>query len=97
MSTPDGPHRCRAMLLLCSLDLPARALVSNMKAYNGEYSCCTCRDKGDNTVGASAGVRYWPYHSSCILRTADDVKKSYEDAVKDQTAVSYNEGCIIVM
>ena len=95
MSTPDGPHWCRAMLLLCLLDLPARALVSNMEAYNGESSCCTCYDKGDNTVGASAGVRYWPYHSSCILRTAD-VKKLYEDAVKDQTAVSY-EGCIMVM
>lgn len=91
MSTPDGPHQCRAMLLLCSVDLPARALVSNMKLFNGEYSCCTCKDKGDNTVGASAGVRYWPYRSSCILRTADGIEQDYKDAVKDETAVSYNK------
>ena len=44
--------------------------------------------EGDNTVGASAGVRYWPYRSSCIIRTADGVKQDYKDAVKDETAVT---------
>ena len=87
MNTPDGLQRCRAVLLLCSIDLPVRALVSNMKSFNGEYSCCTCLDKGDNTVGASAGVRYWPSHSTCQLGTADDVERSYTDAVNNQRAV----------
>ena len=51
-----------------------------MKAYNGQYSC-TCLDEGDNTIGAHAGNRYWPYNLSCQIRTLAEVN------------VAYNTGC----
>ena len=33
-------------LLTCSVDLPARSLVLNMKQYNGRYGCSFCYDEG---------------------------------------------------
>ena len=47
MKTPDGGnHTVKERLLMCSVDLPARALVLNMKQFNGRYGCCYCEDKG---------------------------------------------------
>ena len=34
----------RAMLLTCAFDLPARALVLDMKQFNGKYACVYCED-----------------------------------------------------
>ena len=36
----------KAKLLLCVFDLPARALVLNIKQFNGYYGCPMCLDKG---------------------------------------------------
>lgn len=83
VQTPDGTKRCRAVLLLSSLDLPARAMFCNMKAYNGQHACCTCLDEGDNTIGAHAGIRYWPYNPSCQIRTLPEVKRAYKSATLD--------------
>ena len=67
--TPKGLYTCREMLLACSVDLPTRALVTNMNHFNGPYSCCTCEDKGDNTVGSTLLHRVWPYSSSNVVRS----------------------------
>lgn len=42
-----GAVRWRAMLMLPPDDLPARALLTNMKNFNGESSCSTCLQKGE--------------------------------------------------
>lgn len=48
ISAPDGlNYTCKTMLLVCSTDLPARALIVNMKAFNGKHSCTTCEDPGE--------------------------------------------------
>jgi len=39
VQTPAGKMKCHAMLLQCSVDLPARALVLNSKQFNGKYGC----------------------------------------------------------
>lgn len=57
------------MLLACSVDLPTRVLVTNMNQFNGAYSCCTCEDKGDNTLGSTPLQRVWPYSSSNVVRS----------------------------
>ena len=44
--SPIGFVRDRAILLLSSLDLPARAIVTNMKQFNGKQSCIYCEQEG---------------------------------------------------
>lgn len=45
--TPTGEGKCRAMLMLSPDDLPARALMTNMKNFKGESGCSTCEQKGE--------------------------------------------------
>ena len=46
--------------MLSSADLPGKALMANMKQYNGEQGCSVCEDKG-KTVGTGGLHRIWPY------------------------------------
>ena len=46
VSNPVGEITCKARLLMCSVDLPARAFVLNMKQFNGKYGCSQCEDEG---------------------------------------------------
>ena len=89
VQTPDGNKQCRAVILVSTLDLQARAIFCNMKAYNGQYSCCTCLDEGDNTIGAHAGIRYWPYNPSCQIRTLAGVNVAYRQATTEGVAVRF--------
>ena len=50
----------RAILLSYSVDLPARAMISNMKQWNGAYDYLYCEELG-TTVGGDQLHRYWPY------------------------------------
>ena len=61
------------MLLICTVDLPAKALVCNMKGFNEEYSCSTCLDKGDNTSSLSHLHCYCPFNHHYEIRSTDDV------------------------
>ena len=38
--------RSQAVLLACTCDLPARALLTNMVQFNGYYACLRCTQKG---------------------------------------------------
>lgn len=46
IETSDGRKTLKCKLLLCVFDLPARAMVVNMKQFNGYYGCLMCLDKG---------------------------------------------------
>ena len=46
VNTPSGEVTARAKLLMFVADLPARALVLNMKQYNGKFRCAHCEDEG---------------------------------------------------
>ena len=81
VETPDGPMLCRCMLLLCSTDLPAKAAVSNMMSFNGQYSYLTCTEKGDNTRGTTAMNRYWLYTPRCDVRVKRNVIAAFSEAV----------------
>ena len=72
--------------MLCSTDLPARALVANMKAYNGNYSCTTCDESGQ--VGSSPLHRIWPFVAEDTTRSNASALKAVCDAVQQQTSVS---------
>lgn len=58
----------KAQLLIVSLDLPARALVANMKQFNGKFGCSVCFDEGKSRP-EQAMLRYYPYNEVVQLRT----------------------------
>ncbi|XP_035662855.1 uncharacterized protein LOC118406704 [Branchiostoma floridae] len=58
----------RGLLLLCSVDLQAKALLANTKQYNGEFGCNNCEDKGKSVRG-KGGHRIWPYEGPTTMRT----------------------------
>lgn len=76
------------MLLLSSCDLPAKALVSNMKAYNGKYGCATCKDMGAGSLNPLH--RIWPFQEVVAIRTKQECYKSICEAVEKKEAVSFN-------
>lgn len=90
VGTPDGEYLCQGMILTCTLDLPAKAAVCNMKGFNGAHSCATCLDSGDNTVGESHLHRYWPFNSHCEIRTVAGVQSAFVNATQTGEAVSAN-------
>ena len=85
--TPDGPQQCKAIITLGSFDLPAKAKVMNFKQYNGEYSCSTSLEKGDNTLTPNPRVRYWPFQIVCTLRTKEGVIRASREAATSGEAV----------
>ena len=50
VETPAGVMVARGILLACSVDLPARAMISNMKQWNGANGCLYCEEEG-STIG----------------------------------------------
>lgn len=59
INSPDGPIISKAILLLCSVDLPAQAALMNMKQYNGAYGCPYCEQEGSPRPTNSLH-RNWP-------------------------------------
>lgn len=80
--TPIGQEKAiRATLLLSSADLPAKALMANMKQFNGEKGCSVCEDEG-KTVGVGGLHRIWPYTTKMILRTHKSVLESVHKVIQ---------------
>ena len=57
-----------AILMNCSMDLPARAMVMNMKQWNGISGCLYCEDEG-TVIGGDHLHRYWPQQESSVARS----------------------------
>ena len=57
VQTPSGDMLARAVLLACSVDLPARAMLLNMKQWNGIQGCLYCNHEGV-TLGTDHLHRY---------------------------------------
>ena len=51
VNTPEGVLKARAILLMCSADLPARAILMNIKRWNGAYGCLYCESSGSVLPG----------------------------------------------
>ena len=81
METPAGVLTCKAVMLISSLNLPARALVSNMKQFNGRYECSWCEIEGKSSPNLQM-ITYFPhcspsptqrYHLSMLLNAGKAV------------------------
>lgn len=87
MKTDDGELTVRARLLMCSVDLPARAVVLNMKQFNGEYGCCYCEDAG--VARSSSHLhRNWPLVTTSTPRTHQSILSNARTALQTQKPVS---------
>ena len=82
-----------ARLLLCLVDLPARALVLILKQFNGEYGYCYCKDKGV-TRPTSSLHQNWPYTATRsytatnTMRTDQGIICNARTALQNKTHVS---------
>jgi len=80
--------KCHAMLLCGTCDLPAKALVYNMKQFNGEFGCPHCLQKGEQISLDSGGtVRIYPYiqgNPTDPLRTGDQTEKHARKATDER-------------
>lgn len=86
IQTATGTVCARAMLLIASFDLPARALVMNMKQFNGKNACLYCEQEGTTEHGRSLH-RWWPYEAYQV-RTHDSLMAAARQATLLKTAVS---------
>lgn len=76
-----------AMLLMFTVDLPARALILNMKQFNGECGCCYCEYSGLTQEGSPL-VRYWP-PTRPTLRTHRSLMENARVATTNGTVVCH--------
>ena len=86
MQTPAGVMNASAIVLNCSLDLPARAVVTNMKQYNGRYGCLYCEEEG-TTIGGDHLHRYWPCQTATVPRTHASLLQNAHMATTTGTCV----------
>ena len=73
--------KAHAILLLHSVDLPARAMVLNSKQWNGKFGCCYCKFEGVNPPGNTL-VRYWPPERHSTIRTHASLMQNAREAVR---------------
>ena len=73
-----------AILLTCSVDLPAKSKICNCLQYNGYYGCCTC-----DCIGTAVGRKLcWPYEESpSNYRTHASVLACAKQAIQLNTPV----------
>lgn len=85
--TPAGVTTAHARLLLCSVDLIAKASILNMKQFNGKHGCSYCEDEGKSRASSHLH-RNWPYSSTTTPRTHNSIMRDAKEAVRENSPVS---------
>ena len=96
IKTPSGEMVSKARLLMCAVDLPARASVLNMKQFNGKWGCTYCEDEGVPRPTCHF-VRNWPYSTTSTPRTHESIVRNARRALRENDAVSYMIIIIIIV
>ena len=86
VNTLFGERRVHAMLMICSLDLPAKAALLNMKQYNGANGCSACDAPGKTFPGCHLH-RFWPFDQEGTLRTDTTMRMNALNAALQGKAV----------
>lgn len=89
IKTPTGVITAHARLLLCTVDLPARACVLNMKQFNGKNGCSYCEDEGEPRASNHLH-RNWPYTRTSISRSHHSIMTNARDAIDENDPVSFS-------
>ena len=82
VSTSGGKRKIKAAIVTVSCDLPARAMVLNMKQFNGQHGCHLCEDEGNN-LATNPMLRWWPPNTNQILRSRESFLKNCLEATSD--------------
>lgn len=89
-SPSRGRFFCKAVLLACTCDLPARCLVCNSMQYNGEYGCWKCLQPGKTVkTGQRGHARGFPFNEEDPkgpLRTNELTLQHAKEAMQQQVA-----------
>lgn len=87
ISTSSGPKTVKAAIIMFSCDLPARAMILNMRQFNGKHGCHLCDDEGQ-TAASNPLLRWWPYKYPRRMRTKNDILQSSAQATTSGEIVS---------
>lgn len=82
-----GKITIKAHLIAVTADLPARAMIANMKQFNGKFGCSFCLDEGESRPNCPMH-RFWPYKESSELRTHQSYIDNLTEAVQSNKTVS---------
>ena len=76
---------------MCSVDLPARAIVANSKQYNDQYGCIYCESPGVQRDHAPM-QRNWPYEPVVTLRSHNSIRANARKTLSttEPDEVSFN-------
>ena len=81
----DIPFQMKVVLVGCSCDLPARALILNMNQFNGYYGCWYCQQSGKTYATSNGGhVHIFPFDTKMPLRDVETWKQHAKEAVDNQ-------------
>ena len=78
--TPCGDKTAKVVLLASSADLPARAMLMNMKRFNRKFGCLYCEHPGETSAGNHLH-RFWPFRAACPDRTHISLLSDGKEAV----------------
>lgn len=86
---------CKCVLLTCTCDLPARAMVYNSVQYNGYYGCWHCMQPGERFRFEGGGSSHiFPYDPNVQARSdqniIDSVQKATENIQKGAKTINVN-------
>jgi len=88
VKTSTGRLLVKAELIAVSTDLPARAMVLNMKQFNGKYGCSMCFDEGACPPGKPL-LRFYPFCDTSRAMTHQSMLDDAKEACRKGDAVSY--------
>ena len=90
-----GPVTCKAVLLGCTCDLPARCMICNAMQFNGASSCWKCLQEGKTAKVSQRGhTRVFPFmhhDPKGPQRTFDDTLMHAKDALQNQMSGKTNQ------
>lgn len=83
----------KIIFLICVADAPARALLTNMTQYNGEYGCCHCVHPGVRARSGGGSMQVYPLeHPIKPERDYQSLLCDVEAAVQNGRAVNGVKG-----
>ena len=79
---------------MATVDLPAKAMILNVKQFNGKHGCTNCEYEGIPRPSAKM-IRDWPYREDCMKeRTHSSMIQYARQSVKEKAVVSFFFCCI---
>ncbi|VDI25225.1 Hypothetical predicted protein [Mytilus galloprovincialis] len=74
--------RTRAMMIVATMDLQARAYVLQMTQHNGEHGCLYCLEPGKVVKSGKGNCRSYPYRDvDPEPRTKENIKSDAQEAI----------------